>query len=210
MGVDRHSVPDGLAPRDDAEAHAALDAELERLAPHSAELGDGGLHAVAAWTLQMAYEWEAAALAWSRAIECMPGNAPAVFNLGVCRLETGDLDAAAALFHRAVEVDSAVTGEGGGEALDWFEEDPYLKLGNVHHLRGDLERAIEAYDQSARFNLTAVESLAEIVRCRLAQKDGKRALEAADRLARRSSRPSVLAQVEAFRHVARGLLGETY
>jgi tetratricopeptide (TPR) repeat protein len=203
--VDTRTVPDGLKPRDDAEAGAALEAELERLAPRREALGEGGVYAVAAWSLQMAYEWEAAVLAWTRAVACLPDNAPAVFQLGVCRLELGELDAASKLFERALDVDSGVAAGGAGEALDWFEEDPHLKLGNVHHLRGDLERAIACYDRSATRNRTAVEALTEIVRCHLARNDAARALAAADRLAHRSSRPSVLAEVEMFRSAARAL-----
>jgi len=194
------------APRSEDEAREILAAELDGLSERADALGEAGAQAVAAWSLQMAYEFEAAQMAWARTVELEPHNAQARFNEGVCLLEVESLEAAEQAFRHALEIDAAVTEGEPGEGLDWFEEDPHFKLGNVQHLRGDLEAACVHYARSAQRNLTAVEALTELIRCRLALGQAEKALEAIDRLTTRAARLSVRAEAEAYRAEARALL----
>src|SRR5688500_8497380 len=104
--------------RTDAEARAALDAELARLATRREQLGEAGIHSVAGWTLEHAMEWEAAAMAWGRAFEPDPRDVSALFHRGQCLLEMADWGGAAEVFRRAIALDAEVS------RLDWFDEDP--------------------------------------------------------------------------------------
>ena len=187
------------AQRTENQARDLLRAELERLAPRREALGEQGVHAVAGWTLEHALEWEASALAWSRAAELDPRDVAAVFHLGVCRLELGQWDEAARTFRRAMELDDEVG------RLDWFDEDPAYRLGNALHAEGDVARAVAAYEESARRNVVGVDALREVARCHLAEGRADAALDALARLERRAVRLSVRAEVQALRAEARAL-----
>jgi tetratricopeptide (TPR) repeat protein len=186
--------------RSDAEAHALLDAELERLAPRRATLGEAGTHAVAGWTLEHAMEWEASALAWSRAFELDPQDVGALFHLGVCRLEISDWGGAAEIFRRAAALDAELA------RLDWFDEDPEYRLGNALHAAGDFEEAIAAYERSASRNVVGVDALREVARLRILRREPHEALEVLARLERRAVRLTIRAEVQALRAEAEALL----
>ncbi len=192
--------------RSDDEARALLATELARLAPRSEALGEAGLHAVAGTTLQSGLEWEAALLAWGRARELEPRNVEALFCEGVCLLELGSLDEAADRFRAAAKLDDELEDQPAAERLDWYEQDPWFKLGNALHAKGALDGAIDAYEKSAVSNATAVEALHELTRCHLALKDPRAALHALDRLDRRAVRLSVRAEVNALRADAKAML----
>ncbi len=179
--------------RTDAEARAILDSELERLAPRREALGEAGAHAVAGWTLEHGLEWEAAALAWTRAAELDPRDSGAVFHLGVCRLELGRLADSASAFRSAMELDERA------QRLDWFDEDPAYRLGNALHAAGDFDGAIAAYEESARRNALGIDSLREIARLRILRREWPAARDALSRLERRAVRLTVRAEVQALR-----------
>ena len=192
-------VPDPFA-RSESQARAALDAELARLAPRREQLGEAGVHAVAGWTLEHALEWEAAKLAWGRAIELDPSDPASHFHLGVCLLELSDWTAAADVFRRASALDAEVN------RLDWFDEDPEYRLGNALHAAGDFGGAIEAYERSAHRNVVGVDALREAARLRILRREGREALEVLHRLERRAVRLTVRAEVQALRAEAEALL----
>ncbi len=193
----------GPAPRDQESAHARLHEELARLAdrPHAAGggLGASAAHAVAAWTLAHAFEYEAAELAWARVVELEPRSLEAVYQRGMCLLELGRYADAERCFRAALALDAALRSDPDAELLDWIEDDPALRLGNCRHALGDLDGAIEAYELSARRNTVAPDALREIARCRLARGDGAGALAALTRMQQRATRPAQRAEIEALR-----------
>jgi tetratricopeptide (TPR) repeat protein len=182
-----------MEPRTDDETRRAFEAELARLAPRREALGDSGMHAVAGWTLEHAMEWEAAAMAWRRAFELDGEDVSALFHLGVCLLEQGRYAEAAETFRAASALDDRV------KRLDWFDEDPEYRLGTALHAGGDLENAIAAYERSALRNMLGVDSLREVVRCRIQRVETDEALDALARMERRAVRLTVRAEVQAYR-----------
>src|SRR6185436_20686980 len=102
--------------RTDAQAQAILDAELTHLAPRREALGEAGFFAVAGWTLEHAMEWEAAAIAWRRALELDPRDSVACFHLGASLLEMSRFPDAADAFRRAIVLDAE------NPRIDWFDE----------------------------------------------------------------------------------------
>ncbi len=186
--------------RTDAEARGLLDAELARLEPRRAALGETGLHAVAGWTLEHAMEWEAAVVAWRRASELDPSDAGAVFHVGACLLEMSRFADAADAFRRAILLDAQ------RPRLDWFDEDPAYRLGNAHHAAGEFDLAVEAYERSAARNELGVDALRETVRIHLHRGNGRGALDVLRRLEKRAVRLTVRAEAQAFRAEAEALL----
>ncbi len=195
--------------RSPEEARTLLDEQLTGLAPRRATLGEEGLHAVAAWRLMHAFEYEAAALAWEQVERRAPRSLEAVFQRGVCLLELGRFTEGAAAFRRALELDAVLRDDPDAEQLDWIEDDPAHRLGNCHHARGDLDAAIVAYEESARRNTVAGAALREIARCRLAQERPREALAALDRLQQRAVTVRDRARIEALRADARHMLRPT-
>jgi tetratricopeptide (TPR) repeat protein len=188
------------SPRTDAEARAALDSELARLAPRRAQLGETGVHAVCGWTLEHAMEWEAAALAWGRAFELDPRDPTALFHRGQCLLEMSDWAAAADVFRQAIALDAEVS------RLDWFDEDPEYRLGNALHAAGDLDGALAAYERSAAKNVVGVDSLREAARIQIVRNRPREALDVLKRFERRAVRLTVRAEAQALRAEAEALL----
>lgn len=193
--------------RSDAEARALLDAELARLAPRRAALGEGGVFAVAGWSLDHAYEWEASILAWSRAAELDPDDPEPVFHLGVCHLELGEWTSAAATFRAVIALDERLLAA-GRDGVEWMEDDPAYRLGMALHAGGDLRAALDAYEESARRNTTGVDALREAARCRIALEEPDAALETLSRLERRAVRLTLRAEVMALRTEANRLRRE--
>lgn len=186
--------------RTDDEANALLAAELTRLAPRRAVLGEAGVHAVAGWTLTHALEFEAAALAWRRAHELDARDVAAVFHLGVCLLELSRFDDAADAFRRAIALDAEVA------RLDWFDEDPEYRLGNALHAKGAFDDAVAAYERSAARNILGVDALREAARIHILRGDGMSALDVLARLERRAVRLTIRAEVQALRAEAEAAL----
>jgi tetratricopeptide (TPR) repeat protein len=186
--------------RTDDEARATLAAELARLAPRRGDLGEAGVHSVAGWTLTHAMEYEAAALAWRRALELDARDVAALFHLGVCLLELSRFGEAAEIFRRAVVLDAEV------ERLDWFDEDPEYRLGNALHAQGAFDDAVLAYERSAARNILGTDSLREAARIHILRGDGARALDVCARLERRAVRLTIRAEVQALRAEAEAAL----
>jgi tetratricopeptide (TPR) repeat protein len=193
--------------RSDDEAEALVAEQLERLAPRRGALGEAGVHAVAGWTLVHAFEWEAAALAWARASALDPEDPEPPLQEGICLLELGRYEDAAARFRHAMEIDAGRRAR-GEDGVEWMEEDPAYRLGMALHAKGDLRAAIEAYEESARRNRTGVDALREAVRCRIALEEPSEALETLGRLERRAVRLTLRAEVMALRSEATRLLHE--
>lgn len=181
-----------------AEAQAILDAEFARIGAHREALGETGAAAVAGWTLMHSYEWEAAAIAWSRAAELDPDDPEPINEWGVCLLELGRWDEAADLFRRTIALDARLVAA-GRDGVEWMENDPAYRLGVALHAKGDLHGAIASYEESARRNLTGVDALREAARCRLALGDPAAALEVLARLERRTVRLTLRAEIMALR-----------
>lgn len=186
--------------RTDDEARTILDAELARLAPRRGDLGEEGVHAVAGWTLVHAMEYEAAAIAWRRALELDPRDVAAQFHLGVCLLELSRWDDAADAFRRAIALDAEVG------RLDWFDEDPEYRLGNALHATGDFDGALAAYERSASKNIVGTDALREAARIHILRGEGREALEVCSRLERRAVRLTIRAEVQALRAEAEAAL----
>lgn len=193
--------------RSEDEARAILARELLRLAPRRTALGEGGALAVAGWTLLHGMEYEAARIAWARAAEIDPTDVEAAFSEALCLLELSRFEEAAERFRRVIELDDRVAAA-GGDALDWMEHDPAYRLGVALHALGRLEEADAAYEESARRNGVGTDSLRELARSRLARRDARRALEALERLERRTVRLTLRAEVMAMRADAEALLRE--
>lgn len=191
--------------RSEDEARDILAAELRRLATHRRELGEGGLHAVAGYALIQAMEWEAALIAWREAQRAEPRDCEAVYSEAMCLLELSRWDDAARRFRDVIELDREVVAA-GGEGVDWIDTDPAYRLGAALHAAGDLDAALTAYEESARRNTIMPDALREVVRVRIAGGDAAAALDALDRLEKRAFRPSIRAEVAAFREEARALL----
>lgn len=185
--------------RSDAEAQTLLAEELEHLSARREALGEAGVYSVAAWRLQMAMEFEAAALAWHRAHELAPERPEPVHGEALCRLELGQWDRAADLYRLAIEVDAAAASDPDAETLDWEEQDPAFGLGMALHAAGELEAALEAYEVSAARNMIGVEALHEQYRCLMALGRPQDASAVLDRMERRTARLSVRATVQALR-----------
>ena len=196
----------GAPQRSPHEAEELLAQQLDELESRRSALGDAGIHAVAAWKLMHAFEFEAAVLAWDRVIGAEPRSLEAVFQRGLCLLELSRFDEAAVAFGASMELDAALRGDPDSEALDWIEDDPAYRLGNCRHAQGDLEAAISAYEESARRNTVAGHALREIVRCRLAQDRPQDALDALVRLAARAMSIAHRAEVQALRADAERML----
>ena len=186
--------------RTDDEARTILNAELARLAPRRGNLGEEGVHAVAGWNLVHAMEYEAAALAWRRALELDPRDVAAQFHLGVCLLELSRWDSAADAFRRAIALDAEVA------RLDWFDEDPEYRLGYALHAMGAFDVAVLAYERSAARNILGTDSLREAARIHILRGDGKKALDVCSRLERRAVRLTIRAEVQALRAEAEAAL----
>jgi tetratricopeptide (TPR) repeat protein len=187
--------------RTDSEARALLDAELARLAPRREALGEAGVHAVAGWTLEHAMEWEAATLAWRRAIDLDAKDVASVFHLGLCLLEMSRFADAAEVFRTTIELDASV------DRLDWFDEDPEYRLGNALHAGGDFDAAVAAYERSSRRNLLGVDALREAARIHIHRRDRRAALDVLERLEKRAVRLTIRAEVQALRAEAMALAG---
>ncbi len=185
--------------RTDDEARALLDAELEALAPRADALGADGLPAVAGWRLFNAYEFEAAALAYESAADADPQGIEVRFQHGMCLLELGRYDDAAADFRAAIELSDALRDDPDEEMLDWVDDDPAYRLGNALHAKGDLDAAVDAYEVSATRNTVGTDALREIARCRLAARRPAEALAVLDRMEARTKRLSVHAEIRALR-----------
>jgi tetratricopeptide (TPR) repeat protein len=196
----------GAPSRSPEEARELLVEQLVELEPRAAALGEGGLHAVAAWRLSHAYEHEAAELAWRRVAELEPRSLEAAYQRGRCLLELGRFADAAQCFRGAIAIDAELRGDPDAELLDWIEDDPAYRLGNCHHALGELEAAVAAYELSARRNTVAGEALREIARCHLAQERPADALEALGRLARRATTFARRAEIQALRADAERML----
>lgn len=188
----------GPARRTDDEAREILESELARLAVRRPSLGESGVHAVAGWTLSHGFEWEAAALAWARAAALDPDDPEPVIHEGVCFLETGRWDDAAARFRAAIELHDRRAAS-GADGIEWVEDDPAYRLGVALHAKGDLRAAIAAYEESARRNPAGVDALREAARCRLALEETDEALETLVRLERRAVRLTLRAEIMALR-----------
>ncbi len=188
----------GAPTRTPDEAAALLDEAVQGLATRREALGESGTFAVAAWTLTHAWEFEASELGWARVIALEPTSLEAVYQRGLCLIELSRFGEAAGAFRSAIELDAALRDDPNAEVLDWIEDDPNYRLGTCHHASGDLEQAIDAYEESARRNTVAVDALREIARCRLARRQPTEALEALARLARRVVKPAVRAEVLAL------------
>ena len=186
--------------RTDDEARTILDAELARLAPRRGALGEAGVHAVAGWTLTHAMEYEAAALAWRRALELDSRDVAALFHLGLCLLELSRFEEAADVFRRAVVLDAEV------ERLDWFDEDPEYRLANALHAVGDFDGALAAYERSAARNMVGTDALREAARLHIVRGEGRAALDVLARLERRAVRLTIRAEVQALRAEAEAAL----
>jgi tetratricopeptide (TPR) repeat protein len=196
----------GVPTRTPDEAAAILADAVKELASRREALGEGGTFAVAAWSLTHAWEFEAAEIAWARVLEHEPRALEAVYQRGMALIELSRFDDAAAAFRHAIELDAELRGDPNSELLDWIEDDPSYRLGNCHHASGDLERAIVAYEESARRNTVAVDALREIARCRLAREEPREALAALRRLDDRVVKPAVRAEVLALRADAERML----
>ncbi|MCG3135447.1 MAG: hypothetical protein HMLKMBBP_03103 [Planctomycetes bacterium] len=190
--------------RTDDEARRIFEAELSRLSARRAELGEGGVFAVAGYALVHAMEWEAALLAWRGARSFEPDDCELAYSEAMCLLELSRWSDAAAAFRAVIDLDRRIA-ESGGDGVDWIDADPAYRLGTALHAAGDLDGALAAYEESARRNTIMPESLREIVRVRLARKEGSLALEAVARLEARAFRPSVRAEAAAFREEALAL-----
>jgi len=188
------------------ESRTILAAELARLAPRRDALGEAGAHAVAAWTLMNAFEFEAAALGWAGVLEDAPRDVEAVFRHAHCLLELGRHDEAADGFRTAHALDAEVSDDPAGEGLDWLEDDPAYRLGNCLHVAGDLTAAIQAYEESVRRNTIGVEALREIACCHLARENAEAALDAVSRMESRAGRIAVRADALALRAEAERML----
>lgn len=199
----------GAPTRSPEEARALLDELLAELAPRRDALGVGGVHAVAAWRLMHAFEYEAAALAWAQACADDPRSLEACFQRGICLLELGRFAEALPVFRTAIELDAALRDDPDAEMVDWIEDDPAYRLGNCLHALGDLEAAVAAYEESALRNTVAGDALREIARCRLAQERPAEALEALGRLERRVATYARRAEVLALRSDAERMLRAT-
>lgn len=199
--------PSGPAARTDAEARAILDAEIDRLAPRREALGEAGVHSVAGWTLTHAMEWEAALLAWARAASLEPDDPELVHQHGICLLELGRWDEAAARFRDVLAIDERLVAA-GLPGIEWMEEDPAYRLGTALHAKGDLRGAIEAYERSTHRNTTGTDALREMTRAHLALREPEAALDALARLDRRTVRLSLRAEAMAMRADAARMLRE--
>jgi tetratricopeptide (TPR) repeat protein len=186
--------------RTDAEARSILAAELARLAERRRDLGEEGVHAVAGWTLVHAMEYEAAALAWRRALELDGRDVAALFHLGVCLLELSRFDDAADTFRRAIALDEEVG------RLDWFDEDPEYRLGNALHASGDFDGALAAYERSAARNMVGTDALREAARLHIVRGEGRAALDVLAHMERRAVRLTIRAEVQALRAEAEAAL----
>jgi hypothetical protein len=87
-----------------------------------------------------------------------------------------------------------------------MENDPAYRLGVALHAMGRLAEADAAYESSAGRNGVGTDALRELARCRLARGDARGALDALDRLERRTVRLALRAEVMALRADARALL----
>jgi tetratricopeptide (TPR) repeat protein len=196
----------GAPTRTPDEAARLLVEAVEDLADRREALGEGGAYAVAAWSLTHAWEFEASELAWARVIALEPRSLEAVFQRGMALIELSRFEEAASAFRHAIDLDAELRSDPNAEVLDWIEDDPNYRLGNCHHAEGDLERAIDAYEESARRNTVAVDALREIARCRLAREEPVEALDALTRLDRRVVKPAVRAEAQALRADAQRML----
>lgn len=192
----------GAPRRTPDEAEVILANELARLAPRRDALGEAGVHAVAAWTLMHAFEFEASALGWTGVLAHTPRDVEAVFRHAHCLLELGRYDEAADGFRAASALDSELCDDPDGEGLDWLEDDPAYRLGNCLHATGDLGLAVAAYEESVRRNTFGVEALREIARCHLAAENPDAAVDAAARMEARAGRIAVRADALALRAAA--------
>ena len=193
--------------RDEAEASAILRTELERIERLHSALGEAGAHVVAGWALVHAFEWEAGALAWARARELEPDDPEPHYQEGICLLELGRWDDAAARFHSCMEADARRVAA-GGDGVEWMEDDPAYRLGVVRHAQGDLRGALEWYEESARRNGVGTDALREAARCRLALGEVPEALDALSRLERRAVRLTLRAEIMTLRSDAARILRE--
>jgi len=196
----------GAPTRTPEEAATLLDEAVAALAERSAALGESGTFAVAAWSLIHAWEFEASELAWARVTLLEPHSLEAVYQRGLCLIELSRFDEAAGQFRAAIELDAQLRGDPNSEVLDWIEDDPNYRLGNCYHAAGDLARAIDAYEESARRNTVAVDALREIARCRLAREEPAEALAALTRFDQRVVKPAVRAEGQALRADAQRML----
>ena len=191
--------------RTDTEAREILAREVERLAARREDLGEAGVHAVAGWTLLQSLEFEASAAAWRRVLHLDPEDVEAAYSEALCLLELSRFDEAAERFRGVLVLEERVVAS-GGEALDRMESDPAYRLGVALHAVGRLAEADAAYESSAARNGVGTDALRELARCRLARGDGRGALDAIERLERRTVRLALRAEVMALRADAQALL----
>ncbi len=109
--------------------------------------------------------------AFERTRELVPGHAAATVGLGHLHAEAGELDEALGLFTSAAESDPTLFSA-------------HFGIGQVHRLREQHARAIQAYERALALEPEDPYTLHELARCHLDLGDAERATDYRDRAAR--------------------------
>ncbi len=111
-----------------------------------------------ALTFRQTHLWSNPSTVWQTALEKNPTSVAAFNNLGVLKLDKGDLDTAESMFLKAAE-------------LAPFLDSPQLNLGNVYLQRKDYKRAETAFKRAVKLETTA--SSAYVMLGRILRQQGK-------------------------------------